>query len=194
MDKNNDKKEEADLVRRIKSGDAAAVEEFVKLYSSRVYSLAYQLTRSESAAEEIMQEVFITVISKIDTLENDSYFSTWLYRVTANAAYGFLRKEKKHRDLLPVDEIDSGTAALHDFSDLPDDILLSDESRDMVRQAIDRLPKTLRAIVIMKDVEGLKNEDIAEAMNLSLSAVKSRLHRGRLMLRDRLSRQLRRYS
>jgi RNA polymerase sigma-70 factor (ECF subfamily) len=185
---------EAELVRRIKSGDSTAVEDFVRQYSSRVYSLAYQLTRSTSAAEEIMQEVFITVISKIATLENENYFSTWLYRVTANAAYGYLRKEKKHRDLVPVDDVDVSSTALHDFSDLPDDILLSDESRDIVRQAIDRLPATLRTIIIMKDVEGLKNEEIAEAMKLSLPAVKSRVHRGRLMLRDKLSRHLRGYS
>jgi RNA polymerase sigma-70 factor (ECF subfamily) len=117
-----------------------------------------------------------------------------LYRVTANAAYGYLRKEKKHRDLVPVDDVDTGSAVLQDLSDLPDDILLSDESRDIVRQAIDKLPETLRTIVIMKDVEGLQNEEIAEAMKLSLPAVKSRLHRGRLMLRDKLSRHLRRYS
>ncbi len=194
MDKVKNKTLEAELVRRIKSGDSSAVEDFVRQYSSRVYSLAYQLTRSGSAAEEIMQEVFITVISKLATLENENYFSTWLYRVTTNAAYGYLRKEKKHRDLVPVDDVEAGSTALHDFSDLPDEILLSDESRDIVRQAIDRLPKTLRTIVIMKDVEGLKNEEIAEAMNLSLPAVKSRLHRGRLMLREKISRHLRRYS
>jgi RNA polymerase sigma-70 factor, ECF subfamily len=194
MDKTKNKSVEAELVRRIKSGDSSAVEEFVRQYSTRVYSLAYQLTRSSSAAEEIMQEVFITVISKIATLENENYFSTWLYRVTANAAYGFLRKEKKHMDLVPVDDVETGSTALHDFSDLPDDILLSDEIRDILRQAIDRLPETLRTIIIMKDVEGLKNEEIAEALKLSLPAVKSRVHRGRLMLRDRLSRHLRRYS
>jgi RNA polymerase sigma-70 factor, ECF subfamily len=194
MDKVKNKTIEAELVRRIKSGDSTAVEDFVRQYSSRVYSLAYQLTRSSSAAEEIMQEVFITVISKIDTLENENYFSTWLYRVTTNAAYGYLRKEKKHRDLVPVDDVEIGSPALHDFSNLPDDILLSDESRDIIRQAIDKLPETLRTIVIMKDVEGLKNEEIAEAMKLSLPAVKSRLHRGRLMLRDKLSSHLRRYS
>jgi RNA polymerase sigma-70 factor, ECF subfamily len=194
MDKVKNQTVEAELVRRIKGGDETAVEEFVRQYSSRVYSLAYQLTRSSSAAEEIMQEVFITVISKIATLENENYFSTWLYRVTANAAYGFLRKEKKHRDLVPVDDVEAGSAALHDFSDLPDDILLSDESRDILRQAIDKLPETLRTIIILKDVEGLKNEEIAEAMKLSLPAVKSRVHRGRLMLRDKLSRHLRRYS
>jgi len=194
MDKIKNPSPEVELVRRIKSGDSTAVEDFVRQYSSRVYSLAYQLTRSTSAAEEIMQEVFITVISKIATLENENYFSTWLYRVTANAAYGYLRKEKKHRDLVPVDDVDTSSAVLQDLSDLPDDILLSDESRDIVRQAIDKLPETLRTIVIMKDVEGLQNEEIAEAMKLSLPAVKSRLHRGRLMLRDKLSRHLRRYS
>jgi RNA polymerase sigma-70 factor (ECF subfamily) len=141
-----------------------------------------------------MQEVFITVISKINTLENDSYFSTWLFRITMNAAYGYLRKEKKHKGLVPADDIEIDDSAIHDFSNFPDDILESDESREIIRSAIDRLPKSMRSIVIMKDMEGLKNEEIAEAMNLKLPAVKSRLHRGRLMLRDELSRHFRRYS
>jgi RNA polymerase sigma-70 factor (ECF subfamily) len=95
---------------------------------------------------------------------------------------------------VPVDDVEASSTALHDFSDLPDDILLSDESRDIIRQAIDKLPENLRTIIIMKDVEGLQNEEIAEAMKLTLPAVKSRVHRGRLMLREKLSRHLRRYS
>src|SRR5512137_2029203 len=89
---------DAILVKDIKHGDAAAMEEIVRRYSNKVYNLAYHLTRDASAAEEIMQEVFLTVISKINTLTNDAYFSTWLYRVATNASYGFLRKEKKYTD------------------------------------------------------------------------------------------------
>ena len=86
---------DAILVKDIKHGNAAAMEEIVRRYSNKVYNLAYHLTRDSSAAEEIMQEVFLTVIAKINTLTNDAYFSTWLYRVATNASYGFLRKEKR---------------------------------------------------------------------------------------------------
>jgi RNA polymerase sigma-70 factor, ECF subfamily len=177
------------LVSGLKHGHANAMEEIVRRYSNKVYNLAYHLTRDASAAEEIMQEVFLTVISKINTLEHDSYFSTWLYRVATNAAYGFLRKEKKFTEQTVSDEIDQEPSIQfdRDWSTLPDDILLSEESRTILKDSIDSLPETMRAVVIMKDVEGFSNEEIAQSLGLSVPAVKSRLHRGRLILRSGLS-------
>jgi len=163
------------------------MEEIVKRYSNKVYNLAYHLTRDSAAAEEIMQDVFLTVISKIGTLTNEEYFSTWLYRVTTNAAYGFLRKEKKFSEQTPVENIDQEVQPSYDWSDLPDDVLLSEESKEVLRKSIDALPEAMRTVVIMKDMEGLKNEEIAEALGMSVPAVKSRLHRGRLILRDLLA-------
>ncbi|HQG32729.1 MAG TPA: sigma-70 family RNA polymerase sigma factor [Deltaproteobacteria bacterium] len=187
MVKKRDKQSDADLVREIKRGDARAMEEIVKRYSNKVYNLAYHLTRDSAAAEEIMQDVFLTVISKIGTLTNEEYFSTWLYRVTTNAAYGFLRKEKKFSEQTPVENIDQEVQPSYDWSDLPDDVLLSEESKEVLRKSIDALPEAMRTVVIMKDMEGLKNEEIAEALGMSVPAVKSRLHRGRLILRDLLA-------
>lgn len=192
MSRNGEIKD-ATLVHNLKDGDTGAMEELVRRYSHKVYNLAFHLTRDESASEEIMQEVFLTVIAKIGTLTNDGYFATWLYRVTTNAAYGWLRKEKRHSDHTPVDELDQDHAALYDWSTLPDDILLSDESREILRQAIDTLPENMRTVVVMKDVEGFKNEEIAEALGLSVPAVKSRLHRGRMMLRGTLSAYFSKY-
>jgi len=163
------------------------MEEVVRRYSNKVYNLAYHLTRDSAAAEEIMQDVFLTVIAKVGTLTNEAYFSTWLYRVTTNAAYGFLRKEKKFSDQTPVDDIDQEVQTSYDWSDLPDDVLLSEESKEVLRKSIDTLPEAMRTVVIMKDMEGLKNEEIAEALSISVPAVKSRLHRGRLILRELLS-------
>jgi len=187
MVKKRDKQSDADLVREIKRGDARAMEEIVKRYSNKVYNLAYHLTRDSAAAEEIMQDVFLTVISKIGTLTNEEYFSTWLYRVTTNAAYGFLRKEKKFSEQTPVENIDQEVQPNYDWSDLPDDVLLSEESKEVLRKSIDALPEAMRTVVIMKDMEGFKNEEIAEALGMSVPAVKSRLHRGRLILRDLLA-------
>lgn len=186
-------RKDAELVGRIKHGDGLALEEIVRRYSNKVYNLAFHITHNTSAAEEIMQDVFLTLIAKIKTLENDAYFATWLYRVTTNAAYGYLRREKRYTEQTPIDEIDEQAAGF-DFSELPDDVLLSDESKDIIRQAIDGLPTSMRTIVIMKDVEGLKNEEISEALGLSLPAVKSRLHRGRLLLRETLSAYFSRYA
>jgi RNA polymerase sigma-70 factor (ECF subfamily) len=187
---------DAELVARIKKGNHPAMEEIVRRYSQKVYNLAYHLTKDKSAAEEILQNVFLTVISKIHTLREDSYFSTWLYRVTANASYGFLRRltrDKKTTDKVAPHELDR-ESMFYDWAELPEDVLLSDESKTIITDALDELPGSMRSVVIMKDVEGLKNEEIADALGLSLPAVKSRLHRARLLLRERLSDYFRRYA
>lgn len=196
MGKKKDIVSDAILVRGIKHGDATAMEEIVRRYSNKVYNLAYHLTRDASAAEEIMQEVFLTIISKINTLTNDAYFSTWLYRVATNASYGFLRKERKFTEQTSIEESDQEPSIdyEYDWSTLPDDILLSEESRTILQTSIDSLPDNMRTVVIMKDVEGFSNEEIAQSLGLSVPAVKSRLHRGRLILRDVLSDYFRKYT
>lgn len=193
MDKQPGKIKDAVLVERIKQGDMDAMEEIVRRYSDRVYNLAFHLTRDASFAEEIMQNVFLTVVSKVSTLTNNAYFSTWLYRVALNASYGLLRKEKKHSNPNFAENIEMDEIATYDWSTLPGNILLSDESRGILKDAIDSLPESMRTVVIMKDVEGMKNEEIAQSMGLSVPAVKSRLHRGRLVLRGLLSEYFSRY-
>ena len=195
--KKKDPLSDAVLVKDLKNGDPKAMEEIVRRYSNKVYNLAYHLTRDTSAAEEIMQDVFLTVIAKINTLTNDAFFSTWLYRVTTNASYGFLRKEKKFTEqTVSEEEVDQEPAIdyVYDWSTLPDDILLSEESRKILEYSIDSLPEAMRTVVIMKDVEGFSNEEIAQTMGLSVPAVKSRLHRGRLILRDQLADYFMKYN
>jgi len=195
--KKKDQFSDAVLVKDLKNGDAKAMEEIVRRYSNKVYNLAYHLTRDNSAAEEIMQDVFLTVIAKINTLTNDAFFSTWLYRVTTNASYGFLRKEKKFTEQTVSEEEVAQEPAIdyvYAWSTLPDDILLSEESRKILQDSIDALPEAMRTVVIMKDVEGFSNEEIAQTMGLSVPAVKSRLYRGRLVLRNELADYFRRYS
>ena len=195
--KKKDPLSDAVLVKDLKNGDPKAMEEIVRRYSNKVYNLAYHLTRDTSAAEEIMQDVFLTVIAKINTLTNDAFFSTWLYRVTTNASYGFLRKEKKFTEqTVSEEEVDQEPAIdyVYDWSTLSDDILLSAESRKILEYSIDSLPEAMRTVVIMKDVEGFSNEEIAQTMGLSVPAVKSRLHRGRLILRDQLADYFMKYN
>ncbi|HON37813.1 MAG: RNA polymerase sigma factor [Desulfomonilia bacterium] len=194
MSKKREKQTDSDLVREVKQGDPAAMEEIVKRYSNKVYNLAYHLTRDAHAAEEIMQDVFLTVIAKIGTLTTEAYFSTWLYRVTTNAAYGYLRKEKKFSEQTPVEDIDQEQFLEYDWTNLPDDVLLSEESKEVLRRSIDSLPEAMRTVVVLKDVEGLKNEEIAETLGISVPAVKSRLHRGRLILRQLLSEYFSKYT
>jgi len=194
MSKENKDLSDEILVGRIKKGDRDALEEIVKRYSQKIYNLALHVTRDAAAAEEIMQEVFLTILSKIHTLTHDAYFSTWLYRVAMNAAYGYLRKERKYTEQTVSEDLENETAAEYDWSSLSDDILVSEESKDILRTSIDSLPDTMRMVVILKDVEGFKNEEISQALDLSVPAVKSRLHRGRLILRRALGDYFRRYS
>ncbi len=188
---------DADLVTKIKQSDNKAMEEIVRRYSDKVYNLGFHLTRDKMAAEEIMQDVFLTVLSKINTLRDNAFFSTWLYRVTTNTAYGFLRalsKGEKTMDQGRSGNMEHEDTYAYDWSTLPEDILLSDESKTILINAIDELPESMRIVVIMKDIDGLKNEEIADALGLSVPAVKSRLHRGRLILRQRLSIYFTRYA
>lgn len=106
----------------------------------------------------------------------------------------YLRKDKKNLEDLRIKDLGEDTSQIYDWSSLPEDILLSDESKQILKDAIDSLPEPMRIVVVMKDVEGLKNEEIAKTLGLSLPAVKSRLHRGRLLLRERLSNYFKKYA
>ncbi|MGC9324410.1 MAG: RNA polymerase sigma factor [Desulfomonilia bacterium] len=194
MGKRKDHLSDQVLVSRIKKGDSKALEEIVGRYSNKIYNLALHVTRDPLAAEEIVQEVFLTILSKIQTLTHDAYFSTWLYRVAMNAAYGYLRKEKKYTEQTTPEDFENETGTEYDWSSLPEDVLVSEESKNILRTSIDSLPDTMRMVVILKDVEGFKNEEIAQALGLSVPAVKSRLHRGRLILRKALGDYFRRYA
>ncbi len=175
--------------------DENAFNEIVNRYTDKVYSLAYRIANNPPDAEEILQEVFIILVEKLDTFRAESKFSTWLYRVSANAAYMFLRRNKKinTREVSLEDYKPYGDYGVlegvkdKDWSDTPDYKLLSNEGVEIIEKAISELPKDYRIVFHMKDVEGLTSKEIASALGLSLPAVKSRVLRARLFLRDKLS-------
>ena len=175
--------------------DEAAFEEIVNRYVDKIYGLAFRITRDHNGTEEVVQEVFLTLINKIETFRGEAKFSSWLYRVTANASYMYLRANRKYQNDLSLDDYapydDRGTlmgrVKVKDWSDTPDEVLLSREAMDMVEKAVGELPEPYRIVFHLKDVDGLTNEEVAAALGLSVPAVKSRLHRARLFLRDRLS-------
>ncbi|MBI4842637.1 MAG: sigma-70 family RNA polymerase sigma factor [candidate division NC10 bacterium] len=193
---------EADLtlVERLRSGDAAALEPLVERYASRVYRLAYGITRNEADAEEVVQDVFLTVFRKIHTFEGRAALGSWIYRVTTNAALIKRRGQRTEREVslesqLPAFLPDGHRAGdrdflLADWSQTPEADLLSRETRAILDRAIDALPAQYRAVLVLRDVEGLSSEEVAEAVGDSVAAVKSRLHRARLVLREELTRHL----
>jgi len=179
----------------ITSNDKDAFEEIVNRYEDKIYGLAFRITRDHHSAEEVLQEVFLTLLKKIGTFRGESKFSSWLYRVTANASYMHLRAEKKYEsdlsldDYVPYDENGTlmGRIKVKDWSDRPDQALLSKEAMDIIEKAVDELPEPYRVVVHLRDIEGLSNEEVSVLLGLSVPALKSRLHRARLFLRDKLS-------
>ncbi len=179
----------------INENNESAFEEIVSRYVDKIYGLALRITRSPNDAEEVLQDVFLTLAKKIDTFRGEAKFSSWLYRVTVNASYMHLRSERKHEsdvsleDYVPYDENGTlmGRVASKDWSQRPDKALFSKEAMEMIERAVRELPETYRVVFHLRDVDGLSNEEVSEILGLSVAAIKSRLHRGRLFLRDKLS-------
>lgn len=180
------------LVDEFKAGDISAFEEIISRYESKVMNLALRFTRNQEDAEEVLQDVFTTVYRKIDGFRGQSAFSSWLYRIVVNAAFMKLRKRKQTQtvsidDLAPAVkqycmERDAVTTQhLHN-------VAISRELQEVLQRAIDRLPDQYRAVFVLRDVDGLSNQETGEILNLSIPAVKSRLHRSRIMLRKKLQR------
>jgi RNA polymerase sigma-70 factor (ECF subfamily) len=186
------------LLDKAVGGDAGALEVLMTRHAGRVYRLAYGITRNPADAEEIVQDVFLTVVRKGGSFEGQATLATWMYRVTMNAALN--RRRGKRRELevsleehLPTYTEDGHRAGdrsdlLADWSSTPEDWALSGESRRILESAIDSLPDHYRAVLVLRDVEELSNEEVAAIVGDSLASVKSRLHRARMALREELTR------
>jgi len=181
-----------ELIEAFKGGDMKAFETLVSRYEAKVYHLALRLTRSDMDAEEILQDAFMKVHDKVHTFRGDSKFSSWLYRVVANLAYMKLRKKKRDpsvslEDVMPVLQEDNASEPILDWSNRPDDELMAEETRQVLDEAIAKLPVKNRVVFLLRDVEGLTNKEVAEILQLTVPTVKSRLHWSRLFLRKELS-------
>jgi len=187
---------DAELVERLKTGDREAFGALLRRYQGKVYRLAMNMTRSPQDAEEVTQDVFLAVYRKIGDFDGRAAFSTWLYRVASNAALMKLRGRRSEPHLSIEEEGPAFAPDGHfarpvaDWSELPEDRLLSAERRRVLEQAIDALPPDYKAVVVLRDVEGLSNQEVAEILGATVLAVKSRLHRARLALRERLAAYL----
>jgi len=184
------------LVEGLRREDGDAVERLVERYADRVYRLAVRITGSNEDAEEVAQDALWTAARKIHTFKGDSAFGSWLYRITANAAYMKLRSRRARAreialdDVLPAVEDGLHFEPMDDWSPRVDEHALQGELRRVIEAAIDELPPDYRTALVLHDVEGMSNPDIAEALGVSLPAVKSRVHRSRLLVRKRLSEYL----
>jgi len=191
----SDKSDEELVNLYTETGDESAFDGIVSRYADKIYGFALRITRNSSDAEEIFQEVFLTLTKKLDTFRGESKFSSWLYRITVNASYMYLRSQKKHESNIslenyyPYDEKGTlmGRVMEKDWSSRPDIIIFSKEALEIIDKSINELPESYRTVFHLRDIDGLSNEEVADILEISIPAVKSRLHRARLFLRDRLS-------
>jgi RNA polymerase sigma-70 factor (ECF subfamily) len=182
---------DVELVEMLKQGDVAAFGELISRYSEKAHHLALRITRNEEDAEEVLQDVFTNVYRKIDSFKGDSAFSSWLYRITANTSFMKLRKRKQHAAVsleeISVSVKENWVANRTDSCDI-DYLSTRHELRAQLETAIGGLPEEYRTIFVLRDVDGISNEEVAKLLSVTVPAVKSRLHRARLMLRKSLQR------
>ncbi len=178
-----------ELVRAAQQGDENAFRQLVAQYEHKVYRLALKMMREPQDAEDVLQETFINVFRHLDSFRGDADFSTWIYRIATNASLMKLRAKKPIASLdEPVDgETESLPYALVDWSATPEEMLLTHETRAQMEEALARLPETLRAVFVLRDIEGLNVEETARVLDISQANVKTRLHRARLALREVLA-------
>ena len=184
-----------ELVERAQKGDGAAFATLVERHQRQVYRLALRMTGSEADAQEILQEAFLNAYQKLPLFRGEAQFSSWLYRIAANSALMRLRRKRRAPDALADQPLElagprfSAEGYLEpegDWSQRADERMMSGQLGQAINKAVEELPEDYRTVFLLKDVDGLSNEDIAEALDLTVPAVKSRLHRARLALREKL--------
>jgi RNA polymerase sigma-70 factor (ECF subfamily) len=185
---------DADLVEALRREEPDAAERLVERFGDRVYRLAMRITGLNEDAEEAAQDALWTAARKIQMFKGESAFGSWIYRITANAAYQKLRTRRQKSSEIALDDVLPSLDGdghhfepMDDWSNRVDEKALQGELRDILTQAIDALPPDYRTALVLHDVEGVSNPDIAEALNISLPAVKSRVHRSRLFVRKQLA-------
>jgi len=179
------------MLERIRAGDKSACAECIEQHSDEVYRLALRLTGHESEAEDVMQETFLSAFKAIDSFEGRSSLSTWLYRIATNTA--LMRTRRVQPIMISVDDPDQFgddlpmPRPLFDWCCLPERDFETAETRAELERTIGDLPDKLKAVFVLRELEGLSTEETAETLDLSVDVVKTRLHRARLWLRERLS-------
>ena len=194
MDRTQDRR----LIARLQAGDETAVHELAERYSARIYQLALRHMKNREDAEEVTQDVLMKVYRKVGAFRGDAALSSWIYRITFNTAMSKLRNTRLARQADQEKERAMAAAAASgderprtarhpaDWSRMPDEELLKAQLREAVATAIGELPEIYRAPVVLRDIQGLTTEEASSRLKLKDQTLKSRLHRGRLMLRERL--------
>ena len=187
------KVEEERLVKNLQAGKLDSFEQLANLYQKKIYALSFNLTRNAMDSEDVTQEVLLTLFKKIHTFQGRSAFSSWVYRITLNATYMKLRSRKKEPNISIEELLPSFNGSgfqqekIQDWSENTESLLFDNEVRKTIQKAVDLLPDKEKIVFLLRDVEGLSTENVSEILELTVPAVKSRLHRARLFLRKKLA-------
>lgn len=184
--------DEATLVERAKSGETAAFTELVRRYDKKIFRMAKQITQSDEDAEDVLQEALFKAYQHLKDFQGNSRFYTWLVRIAVNEALMKLRKRKSDKTVSLDEEIDTGeetvTREIAVWDGDPEQRYSQEEMRVILDDAIQSLKPSFRTVFVLRDVEELSTEETADTLGLSIPAVKSRLLRARLELREKLTR------
>jgi RNA polymerase sigma-70 factor (ECF subfamily) len=188
--------DEQKLVAEAKKGNKRAFDELIRRYEGQIYSLIFRITYNKEDTSDIFQETFIQAYKKLSTFRGESKFSTWLYRIATNLSLMKKRKDKKVH-ILSLDKpitTDRGNDLKREFRDdwsrTPLEILESKEVYETLDRIIMLMPVKYRAVLILRDINGMSNKEVSKITNISVPAVKSRVHRARLFIREKLSQYL----
>jgi RNA polymerase sigma-70 factor (ECF subfamily) len=193
------KAEEEQLVKDLQAGKTESFERLATLFQKKIYALSFNLTRNAMDSEDVTQEVLLTLFKKIHTFQGKSAFSSWVYRITLNATYMKLRSRKKDQSISIEELLPSFNGSgfqqekIQDWSENTESIILDNETRETIQKAVDLLPDKEKIVFLLRDVEGLSTEKVGEILELTVPAVKSRLHRARLFLRKKLANYFEEY-
>ena len=188
-----DKEIEESLVSEFQEGNLKAYDKIAEFYQKKIYGLCFNLTRNQMDAQDVTQDVLLTLFRKINMFQGKSAFSSWVYRITLNTSYMKLRSKKKEPNISIDELMPSFNGAgfqqenIQDWSENTESLMFNTETRNVINKAVDLLPKKEKVVFLLRDVEGLSTEKTGEILNLTVPAVKSRLHRARLFLRKKLS-------
>lgn len=184
------REQDAALITQVLSGNVAVFEQLVRRYDRRIYRVTFAITQNKEDAEDALQDAFMKALEHLEQFAGDARFSTWLTRIAVNEALQRLRKRSRFESIEePVEVGDSLIPQqIEDWRPNPEQVYVREELRALLEKSIAALPPIYRTVFVLRDVEHLSNEETAEALNLTVAAVKSRLLRARLMMRERLSR------
>lgn len=185
---------EAEIIAAILAGDTQLYHELIRPHERSVYVMALSFMKNEADAEDVAQEAFIKAFGKLSTFRGDAKFSTWLISITLNEARSRLRRQSIVR-MQSIDEPpdEAGTvspALLRDWREIPSETVEREEVRTLIKRAVETLPEIYRQVFLLRDVEELDVNETAQALRISISNVKVRLHRARMMLQKELAPQL----